>query len=523
MNPESRHQWRPAVVVLAAVALIATGAAATYVVMKRAETPPARVGGVAPASPSVAGPESRTRPTNDRTVTFTPEALKRAGIEVQAVSQSSAAGRVRVPGTVQPKAYRTTVVTSLVGGRITRVPVELGQTVRRGQTLAEVYSPELAEAQTRFIAARAELDAHDRELRRTERLVEIGAASRQELERIHAEHTTATTTVQSHRSRLTLFGVSEGQIAKLASGLAMTPTVSIPSPLDGVVTTREANPGMNVDPSAPLFTVADLSTVWIVGDLNERDLAGVRIGSPVIITTASIPGATREGKVGYIDPQIKADTRSAQVRVEITNPGQQLRLGMYVDMELGEGGSETAMIVPRSAVQIVGNRSVVYVAVPGQAGRFIQRVIETGQTVGDAIQVLSGLTAGDVIVTRGSFAVRSEAEKLGIGSLSRVDPAEAGPHVVGPGFSQTSGVKIIVSEKGFEPARLSVRPGVPARLTFLRTTDATCATEVAIPSLKITRALPLNEPVEIVFTPEKPGEIAFACGMAMFSGSIVVQ
>lgn len=101
--------------------------------------------------------------------------------------------------------------------------------------------------------------------------------------------------------------------------------------------------------------------------------------------------------------------------------------------------------------------------------------------------------------------------------------AKAGPHVVGSGFSQTSGVRIIVSEKGFEPSRLSLRVGVRARLTFVRTTDATCAIEVAIPSLNIKRALPLNQPVEIEFTREKPGEIAFACGMGMFSGTIVVR
>ena len=230
-------------------------------------------------------------------MTLSPDAIKRAGIELQPVSLSNVAAAVRVPGTVQPNAYRTTVVTSIAGGRISRVAAELGQTVRRGQTLAEVYSPELAEAQTRFIASRAELDAHEQELHRTEKLVAIGAASRQELERIHAEHTAATTMVQSHRSRLTLLGMTEAQVAKLGSGSTIAATVNIPSPLDGVVTTREANTGMNVDPSAPLFTVADLSTVWVVGNLNERDLGRVRIGSPVTVTTAALPELTREGKV----------------------------------------------------------------------------------------------------------------------------------------------------------------------------------------------------------------------------------
>lgn len=450
------------------------------------------------------------------TVTLSPDAVNRAGIALQPVSTSPAAGRLRLPGTVQPNAYRTTVVTSIVGGRITRVSAELGQTVRRGQTLAEVYSPELAEAQTRFVASRAELEAHEQELRRTEKLVEIGSASRQELERIHAEHTAALTLVQSHRSRLTLLGMSDAQLTKLASGTTVTATASIPSPLDGVVTTRETNVGLNVDPSVPLFTVADLSTVWIVGDLNERDLARVRVGSPVMITTAALPELRREGKVSYIDPQIKLETRTAQLRVEVPNPGGQLRLGMYVDIEAGEGQTAMAVAVPRSAVQVVGNRSVVYVANPAQPGQFVERVVDTGDAVGDTIEIRSGVTPGEVIVATGSFAVRAEAERLGIRATS---PSAA----AGAPSAKAQEARVTVSEKGFEPPRVTLRAGVPARLTFVRTTDATCATEVAIPSLNIQRALPLNEPVTIDITPAKPGEISFACGMNMLSGTLVVQ
>ena len=417
MNDESRLHLRPALVIVAAVLLVAVGAAATYLAMRRTELPsPALAGpGAGPSSSSVAGSQSALPNATEVTVTLSADAIKRAGIEVQPASMSTAAGRLRIPGTVQPNAYRTTVVTSLVGGRVTRVSAELGQTVRRGQTLAEVYSPELAEAETRFVAARAALDAHERELRRTEKLVDIGAASRQELERIHAEHTAATTMLQSNRSRLTLLGISDAQVAKLAAGTSVTPTVAISAPLDGVVTARVANIGVNVDPSVPLFTVADLSTVWIVGDLNERDLARVRVGSPVTVTAASSPGATREGKISYIDPQLKLDTRTAQLRVEIANPGGQLRLGMFVDVEVQEEGrGGTAVAVPRGAVQMAGDRAVVYVAGPGQVGQFTERAVETGQTVGDSIQILSGLTPGDVIVAKGSFAIRSEAERLGV-------------------------------------------------------------------------------------------------------------
>jgi plastocyanin domain-containing protein len=109
----------------------------------------------------------------------------------------------------------------------------------------------------------------------------------------------------------------------------------------------------------------------------------------------------------------------------------------------------------------------------------------------------------DRIVTQGSFALRAERERLGL--------------------RDTPATRVVVSEKGFEPSRLTLRAGVPARLTFVRTTDATCATEVVIPSLNIKRSLPLNQPVDIEFTPQKAGDVAFACGMGMFTGTLVVQ
>ena len=218
--------------------------------------------------------------------------------------------------------------------------------------------------------------------------------------------------------------------------------------------------------------------------------------------------------MSYIDPQINVATRTAQLRVEIANPGGQLRLGMYVDMEVGQGGTETAVMVPRSAVQIVGDRSVVYVANLAQTGQFTERVVEVGNTtIDDSVSILSGLKVGETIVAKGSFAIRSEAERLGVRSSSQGVPAEAG----------LQAVRIVASEKGFEPSRIPLQAGRPVQLTFLRTTDATCATEVAIPSLNITRALPLNQPIEIEFTPAKPGEVTFACGMDMFSGSLVIQ
>ena len=161
-------------------------------------------------------------------------------------------------------------MTPLVAGRVTNVGPALGDRVCRGQTLAEIYSPALAEAQTRYVSAQAMLDAHDRELTRTQKLVEVGAASRQELERIHAEHAAQSAAVQSARSQLELLGLSASTLDSLTPGSKISATTTVPAPDHGVVTERATNVGLNVDPATKLFTVVDLSTVWVVADVYER-------------------------------------------------------------------------------------------------------------------------------------------------------------------------------------------------------------------------------------------------------------
>src|SRR6185436_1781472 len=164
---------------------------------------------------AVGGAPSSRVPTGEVSITLSKEAIDRAGIEVTTVASSSEPTTLRIPGTVQPNAYKTVSVTPLTSGRTTRVLAELGQSVQRGQLLAEVYSPDLAEARTKYLSATAELSAHELELQRTEKLVTIGAASKQELEQLHAEHTGKLAMVESDRSKLLLLGLSEQDLQNL--------------------------------------------------------------------------------------------------------------------------------------------------------------------------------------------------------------------------------------------------------------------------------------------------------------------
>ncbi len=503
MTEERRLHVTPMVAVMAVLSLLLIGGGGTYLLMREGSAPevtPTSAPGA--TSDAVIGRAASTSP--DVVVTLTKAAADRAGIHLTPISMPVGTETLRVPGIVEPNAYQQVTVTPLVSGRIVMVSAQLGDRVRKGQPLAEVYSPELAEARTKYIAARAMLDAHDRELQRTEKLVEIGAASRQELERIHAEHAAQTAEVESARSRLELLGAAGDEGSSKSQADA---TTRVPAPIDGVITERLANVGLNVDPTSRLFSVVDLSNVWIIADVYERDLARVREGVRATVTTAASPGQLLAGRVSFIDPQLNSATRTARIRVEVANPRGDLRLGMYTEVAIESAGTASALAVPRDAVQSVGDKQVIYLSVPNDPEKFVEREVRLGRTLGDHVEVLAGLSAGDSVVSGGSFFLRSEAERLGLrGSQADVQAA-----------------KIVVTEKGFEPDKVSVPAGATVRLTFVRTTDKTCGTEVVFPSLKIKRALPLNEPVVIEFMPAQTGEVAFACGMNMLKGVVVVQ
>ena len=183
-------------------------------------------------------------------------------------------------------------------------------------------------------------------------------------------------------------------------------------------------------------------------------------------------------------------------------------------------------MVPRASVQNVGDRTVIYLVDPGRPGTFIEREVRVGAAVGDQMPVISGVQAGDVVVSEGSFSVRAERERLGLRAstnTSQAGQASAAGHAGMQGNESAQEAKVTVSDTSFEPSRLTLRAGVPVRLTFTRTSEKTCATSVVFAALSIRRDLPLNQPVAIEFTPKSAGEIAFACGMNMLRGTVVIR
>jgi RND family efflux transporter MFP subunit len=397
------------VVGVAAIAIVAVGVVAWRLWPRQAGKP-------VPAPRSVSFNESPQPATaGGEKLTLTPEQLRTAQLKIETVGErpsSEAAGQMAT-GVVQANTYKETPVVSLVGGIVRTVSLELGQNVKKGQRVAVVFSNELADAQSRYLTALATLDEHHRHHMRTIKLVEIGAASRQDLEMATSQYREAESNVANIRQKLLLLGMTAQRIDSLNSTSQISSEVTVPSPSSGTVTSRSVNSGEVIEANKELMRVTDLSTVWVVGQVYEKDLATVRVGSGASITSDAYPGRVFRGRVSYVDPKIDTATRTAQVRIELTNPGQIFKIGMYVNVAFGALGfaEKTTPAVPKSAVQNIGNQQFVFLTTD-KPNEFVMRAVRVGTESNDFYPVLEGLNTGDRVVTDGSFLLRAEWMKL---------------------------------------------------------------------------------------------------------------
>jgi cobalt-zinc-cadmium efflux system membrane fusion protein len=409
----ARRVNRRAVVAIVAIVVIAGAAVLLWRLW------PSKAGRPVPPPRTVTLEQSNDNETNatgataaEPTITLTPSQVQRAGLKVEPVGEqlaTEAGNGQAATGIVQSNAYRETPVVSLVGGIVRNVGAELGQNIERGQSLVTIFSDELANTQSRYLAAQAELDEHHKHHQRTARLVEIGAASREEFEMATTKLKSDEAEVASLRQRLLLLGLTSQQVNGLRSSSQISSEVSLPSPVSGTITSRSVNPGEVIEANKELMRVTDLSSVWVVGQVYEKDLARVRIGSGASITSDAYPGRVFRGRVSYVDPRLDPVTRTAQVRTELANPGQALKIGMYVNVAFAIIGSSEATlpVIPVSAVQNINNQQIVFVAT-ANPNVFIMRPVRLGPESNASLPVLEGLSIGDRLVTEGSFLLRAE-------------------------------------------------------------------------------------------------------------------
>jgi cobalt-zinc-cadmium efflux system membrane fusion protein len=403
--PKTSNRRTALVIAIAAIAIVVVAIAAWLLWPKQAGKPVAAPRSVSfdeSPQPATAGGEK---------LTLTPEQMRTVQLKIEAVGErpsSEAAGQMAT-GVVQANTYKETPVVSLVGGIVRSVGAELGQNVRRGQRVAVVFSNELADTQSRYLTAVATLDEHHRHHLRTIKLVEIGAASRQDLEMATSQYREAESNLANLRQKLLLLGMTAQRIDSLKSTSQISSEVTVPSPSSGTVTSRTVNPGEVIEANKELMRVTDLSTVWVVAQVYEKDLATVRVGSGANVSSDAYPGRVFRGRVSYVDPKIDTATRTAQVRVELANPGQMFKIGMYVNIGFAALGAaeKTMPIVPKDAVQAIGNQQYVFAATE-KSNEFLLRQVKLAPESNGFFPVIEGLSVGDRIVTNGSFMLRAE-------------------------------------------------------------------------------------------------------------------
>ena len=404
-NRSAMRRYSP-VVVVGAIALVA------IVVVGLTFFWPRQGGKPVPAPRTVSFEETPQAPNpTDQRLVLTPEQLRTVQFKIETVGEqpsSEAAGQLAT-GVVQANTYKETPVAALVGGIVRTVNAELGQNVKKGQSVAVVFSNDLADTQSKYLAAVASLDEHHRHHMRTMKLLEIGAASRQDVEMAASQYREAETNLANLRQKLLLLGMTSAHIDALNSTSQISSEVQVTSPSTGTITNRTVNPGEVIEANKELLRVTDLSIVWVVGQVYEKDLATVRVGSSANITSDAYPNRVFRGRVSYVDPKIDPATRTAQVRIELANPKQIFKIGMYVNVAFGALGvaEKTTPVVLKDAVQTIGNQQIVFLATD-KPTEFVLRPVRVGAESNGSYPVLEGLNVGDRVVVDGSFLLRAE-------------------------------------------------------------------------------------------------------------------
>ncbi|HUV86188.1 MAG TPA: efflux RND transporter periplasmic adaptor subunit [bacterium] len=314
------------------------------------------------------------------------------GVTTAPVERKAVNRTVRAVGTVVPDERRVFVIHSKVSGWIDRLYVDAtGQPVAAGQPLLAIYSPEVYATQEEYLVA---------------------SESARELEGSPSEEVTrgAEALREAAERRLEYWDVRPGELERLAEAGRPLKALTVRSPYGGYVMDKHAQVGMYVQPGMPLYTVADLSRVWLEADIYEHEIPFVKVGQRVTITLPYYPAEPLEGTVRFIYPFLDAKTRTARVRVDVANPDLKLKPGMFADVsveqELGE-----QLVVPSEAVLDSGKRKIVFVAHAG--GHFEPREVTVAARLDDYYVVAAGLREGEEVVTSGNFLLDSESRIKG--------------------------------------------------------------------------------------------------------------
>jgi len=357
------------------------------------------------AQPAGAGDTGMTE--DARLIDVSPKQQKIVGMKTATVDTREMEKMIRTVGRLEANERNLATVNAKVEGWIEKLHVETtGAYVRKGDPLVEIYSPELVATQKEFLLA---LQWAKQSAKKTS-----GEEDTQPSETEQMMARDAQAALDAARQRLLLWDISPKQIGRIEQQGEIARTLTLYSPVNGYVTQKMAVAGMRVMPGEKLYDLADLSTLWVIADIYEYELSLVKKGAPATVTLAYLPGREFSTRIDYIYPEISPETRTARIRLKLSNPGGHLKPQMFANVAIKVHGGKR-LTIPETAVIDTGRGMVVYVDLGNN--EFEPREIKTGLRAGGYIEVVRGLKKGDKVVSSANFLIDSEAQLKGIRPL----------------------------------------------------------------------------------------------------------
>nr|WP_287410237.1 efflux RND transporter periplasmic adaptor subunit [Pseudodesulfovibrio sp.] len=383
--------------------------------------------------------------TSLREIELSESARKLAGIVTEPVQRLDVNVEIRMVGKVDYDETRVRAITAWTGGRVDKIYVDYtGGLVKKGQPMVSIYSPELLTAQAELIESiRTLRDLKDSKL--------------------EIVKNTAKRTEEAAREKLRLLGLKKSQVDRVVRDGKASDHITLYAPQGGVILAKNVNEGQYVKTGASIYSIADLSSLWVMLEAYESDLPWIELGQQIEFQTEAYPGKTFKGKVVYIDPIVTEKTRTVRVRLEVPNKDGSLKPGMLVRASQKKGGdskqqTELPLVIPASAPLLTGKRAIVYVVDPDNPGKYEGREIVLGAKANNYYIVRSGLEESDEVVTKGNFKIDSAVQIV------------AKPSMMNPATSTT-------------PVEDELPPLFLSKIRLLDATFQSLATEVATAEL----------------------------------------
>jgi len=346
--------------------------------------------------PVYAGEEAPAGSGNQ--ISINTDKVQKLGVRTEAAKLRTLDRVVRAAGRIEPDERRTYAIAPKFEGYVEHLHVNAtGQPISKGQALFEVYSPELVSVQREYAIATQGVQS----------LKDSGGESQDAMQRLS----------EASLARLRNWDISEDQIKALAASGETRRTLTFRSPVSGIVTEKKALQGMRFMPGEALYQIADLSSIWVIADVFEQDIGLVKQGAKAQVRINAYPDKAFSGTLSYVYPTLKAETRTVAVRIELANPGNLLKPGMFAEVELPVAAKGAVLTVPNSAVIDSGTRRIVLIQ--AGAGRFEPREVKTGARSDNYVEVVSGVKDGELVVVAANFLIDAESNlKAALGGMT---------------------------------------------------------------------------------------------------------